>query len=225
MSPHLNRSVWQHQRYSRRAALQAGSVGLLGLGMNHVAGLRQLAAENGSPAPVRSKSVIYIFLSGGLTQHESFDPKPDAPDSIRGEFAAIETKTPGFFISEHLPRLASRSDRWAVVRSLTHPYNDHSTGHHVMLTGRTEKPIGFDGNKPTQHDYPSFPSIVQGVVPARNNLPPAAVLPWMRVTLARGIARRAFFLRVSTLRAERAPRALLAGMEILLRQRLMLRRC
>lgn len=144
--------------------------------MNHAAGLRSLAAPNES-TPSRHKAVIYIFLSGGLTQHESFDPKPDAPDSIRGEFGTIATKTPGLFISEHLPLLAARSDRWAVVRSLTHPYNEHSVGHHVMLTGRTETPIGFDGNKPTVHDFPSFPSVVQGVVPPVNNLPPAAVLP------------------------------------------------
>jgi hypothetical protein len=73
--------------------------------------------------------------------------------------------------------LAAQSDKWALVRSLTHPYNDHSTGHHVMLTGRTERPVGFDGNRPTEHDFPALASIVTGVVPPRNNLPPAAVLP------------------------------------------------
>ncbi len=177
MTPHLNTAPWKHERVARRVAIQSGSIGLLGLGMNHVAGLRSLAAENGAALPVKHKAVIYIFLSGGLTQHESFDPKPDAPDSIRGEFSPIATRTPGLFISEHLPLLAERSRHWAVVRSLTHPYNDHSTGHHVMLTGRSETPIGFDGNKPTPHDFPSFPSVVQGVVPPQNNLPPAAVLP------------------------------------------------
>ena len=80
-------------------------------------------------------------------------------------------------ICEHLPRLATRSDKWALVRSLTHPYNEHSIGHHVMLTGRTPTPVGFDGNGPKASDFPSIASVVSGVVPPRNNLPPAAVLP------------------------------------------------
>lgn len=167
-----------HVRMPRRTALQAGSIGLLGLGMNHVAGLRALGTENGSTVPKKShKAVIFIFLSGGLTQHDSFDPKPDAPDGIRGEFAAISTRTPGVQICEHLPLLAARSDKWAMVRSLTHPYNDHTISHHVMLTGRTERPVGFNEGRPTVNDFPSLASIVNGVVPPCNNLPPAAVLP------------------------------------------------
>ncbi|SVC83112.1 uncharacterized protein METZ01_LOCUS335966, partial [marine metagenome] len=76
----------------------------------------------------RAKSVIYVFLSGGLAQHESFDLKPNAPSNIRGEFNPIRTKTPGIQICEHLPMLAQRSDKWALVRSLTHPHNEHSQG-------------------------------------------------------------------------------------------------
>lgn len=171
-----------HAGVSRRTAIQAGSIGLLGLGMNHVAGLRALADETASPAsqsPTSKspKAVIYIFLSGGLAQHDSFDPKPDAPENVRGEFAPIATRTPGIQICEHLPMLAACSDKWALVRSLTHPFNEHSIGHHVMLTGRTEQPVGFDGNRPTPNDFPSIASVVKGVVPRRNNLPPAAVLP------------------------------------------------
>ena len=168
---------WTHAPVSRRAALQAGSIGLLGLGMNHVAGLRALGDQSEPQKSQRHRAVIYIFLSGGLAQHESFDPKPEAPDTIRGEFTPIATRTPGIQICEHLPLLAAQSDKWALVRSLTHPHNDHSTGHHVMLTGRSERPVGFDGNRPTPHDFPALPSVVTGVVPPRNNLPPAAVLP------------------------------------------------
>jgi hypothetical protein len=121
--------------------------------------------------------VIYIFLSGGLSQHDSFDPKPDAPDTVRGEFQPIATRAAGIQICEHLPMLAACSDKWALVRSLTHPYNEHSIGHHVMLTGRTEQPAGFSPNRPTENDFPSIASVVTGLVPQRNNLPPAAVLP------------------------------------------------
>ncbi len=153
-----------HPQLSRRTALQVGSVGLLGLGMNHLAGLRGLAAENGvAPAPPRAKAVIYIFLSGGLAQHDSFDPKPKAPESVRGEFAPIATRTPGVFVCEHLPLLAARSDQWALVRSLTHPYNEHSIGHHVMLTGRTPVPVGFNGSQPKPTDFPAIASVVAGI--------------------------------------------------------------
>src|SRR5204863_4286690 len=127
-------------------------------------GLRALAAEERARGAVRAKSVIYIFLSGGLAQHESFDPKPNAPESIRGEFTPIATATTGLRISEHLPKLAERSRLWALCRSLTHPSNDHSFGHHIMLTGRSTRPTGFDPNKPTANDHPSIASVVTQVV-------------------------------------------------------------
>src|SRR6185312_838065 len=133
----------------RRDAIQAGAVGLLGLGLGDLNALR--AARQSS-----AKSVIYIFLSGGLAQHESFDPKPDAPDGIRGEFGSIPTKTPGVRITEHLPKLAALSNQWALVRSLAHKSNDHSLGHHIMLTGRSDTPPGFNPGAPTPTDHPSI---------------------------------------------------------------------
>ena len=164
-----------HARHgiSRRTAVQAGAVGLLGLGMNHLAALQDTGA---SRAP-KAKSVIYIFLSGGLAQHESFDPKPEAPQEIRGEFGAIATRTPGLHICEHLPELAKRSEKWALVRSLTHPSNEHSAGHHIMLTGRTPLPDGFDASRPKPTDWPSIAALAGRLLPPRNNLPPALVLP------------------------------------------------
>lgn len=158
---------------SRRTAVQAGAVGLLGLGMNHLAALQAAGAAR----EPKAKSVIYIFLSGGLAQHESFDPKPDAPQEIRGEFGAIATRTPGLHICEHLPELAKRSEKWALVRSLTHPSNDHSASHHIMLTGRSPLPEGFDPNKPKPTDWPSIAALAGRLLPPRNNLPPALVLP------------------------------------------------
>ena len=142
-------AIPQHVRFSRRTAVQAGAIGLLNLGMNHVAGLRALAEQTGTgqSAVPTAKAVIYIFLSGGLAQHESFDMKPDAPDGIRGEFQPIATRTPGIQICEHLPRLAQRSEKWALVRSLAHPYPDHSAGHQLMLAGRSQLPLGFDGSE------------------------------------------------------------------------------
>ncbi|MFP6766967.1 MAG: DUF1501 domain-containing protein [Planctomycetaceae bacterium] len=168
-----------HPRLTRRTALQAGSVGLLGLGMNHVDDLRVHAAEQaGGATTARAKSVIFVFLSGGLTQHESFDPKPEAPKGIRGEFDPISTATPGIQICEHLPMLAQRSNKWAILRSLTTPYNGHSSGHMALLSGRTPMPPTFNGSKPMPEDWPSIAAIVGDVTtPRNNNLPPAIVLP------------------------------------------------
>ena len=169
-----SRRVFHHpQLISRRAAIQAGAIGLLGLGSNH---LRALRAEAPS-TPVTARSCIYIFLSGGLAQHDSFDLKPQAAAEIRGEFQPIATKTPGLQICEHLPLLAQRSHLWSICRSLTHPSNDHSAGHHIMLTGRCDLPPGFDPGRASPTDHPSIASIVGAVTKSPHNLPPAVVLP------------------------------------------------
>ena len=165
----------QHPQIARRTAIQAGAVGLLGLGMNHVQALRAQGA-NGELAS-SEKSVIYIFLSGGLAQQDSFDMKPDAPDDMRGEFNPIDTKTPGLRICEHLPMLAQRSDLWALCRSVTHGCNDHSLGHHIMLTGRSDAPRGFSGSKPQDTDWPSIAAIANAATEPRGNLPRSVVLP------------------------------------------------
>jgi len=166
-----------HPQVSRRSALQAGALGLVGLGTNHLMALREARAAESGNSNRSARSVIYIFLSGGLSQHDSFDPKPLATTEIRGEFSPIATATPGLEICEHLPLLAQRSRLWSVVRSLTHSTNDHSLAHHIMLTGRSTSPIGFNGSKPMPSDYPSLASIASAVMPQRNNLPPAVVLP------------------------------------------------
>ncbi|MBM4077033.1 MAG: DUF1501 domain-containing protein, partial [Planctomycetes bacterium] len=168
-----------HDHPTRRTLIQAGSIGLMGLGMNHVSALRAAdARQQIAPNSGRAKSVIFIFLSGGLTQHDSFDPKPDAPAGIRGEFHPISTRQTGVQICEHLPMLAERSSKWGLIRSLTTPYNGHSEGHMSILSGRTMLPVGFSGSKPQPSDWPSIASVVGDAVPRRNNnLPPAAVLP------------------------------------------------
>lgn len=165
----------RHPQFSRRDMLQVGGIGLLGLSLADVLAMRAAAQTRTQTTP---KSVIYIFLSGGLAQQDSFDPKPNAPDNIRGEFAPIRTRIPGVLMSEHLPKLAERIDKWAMVRSLTHPSNDHSLGHHIMLTGRSQAPIGFNPSMPRPADFPSIASIAGNLVPRRNGLPSAAVVPF-----------------------------------------------
>lgn len=179
---------WQHPIVSRRTAVQAGAIGLLGLGMNHVQALR--AASTSTPARKASaKSCIYIFLSGGLSQHESFDLKPDAPEGIRGEFKPAATSTTGIKISEHLPGLAQRSQHWAIVRSLTHPTNEHTRGHYYMLTGRSVDSPGFRGAREAlPSDWPAIAAIAGDALPQRaTNLPPAIVLPERLVHWSGGV--------------------------------------
>jgi hypothetical protein len=167
--PHHN---LEHPRFTRRTAIQAGTIGLLGLAAGDIAASRARA-----DAKAEARSVIYIFLSGGLSQLDSFDLKPTAPAEIRGEFKPIATRTPGMRICEHLPRLAQRSHLWSLVRSLTHSTNDHSAGHLFMLSGRNQLPPGFNSSAPKPTDWPSIAAIAGAATQPRNNLPRAAVLP------------------------------------------------
>jgi hypothetical protein len=105
--------------------------------------------------------VIFLFLFGGPSQLETFDLKPDAPSKIRGPFKPIASRTPGLLISEHLDRLASASDKFCVVRTMTHSYNDHSGAGHYIQTGRRwHVPIG-GGFDATPKDWPSIGSVVE----------------------------------------------------------------
>src|SRR5207248_7778551 len=129
----------------RRSFLQAGTIGALGLSMTDVAALRGTAAGSSTAKP---RAVIFLFLTGGPSQHDTFDMKPNGPVEFKGEFNPIATRTPGIRICQHLPLLAQRSQHWALVRSLTHKNSGHQEGTYVMLTGRTELPTTFRHSLP-----------------------------------------------------------------------------
>jgi Protein of unknown function (DUF1501) len=159
---------------TRRDALCAGAVGLLGL--SDLSALRAVS----NPAVPRAKSVIFVFLTGGLSHHDSFDLKPDAPDSVRGEFKPIATKTNGIRICEHLPLLAERSDKYAIIRSMATGSDGHEVACHMLLTGRLDLPVGFSTqNVPNPHEWPSLPAQINFAKSGRgrDHLPPAVVLP------------------------------------------------
>ena len=166
---------WSHPILTRRSAVQAGAVGLLGLGTADLSALRALAGSDRAP---QAKRVLFVFLNGGLSQHDSFDMKPDAPAEVRGEFNPIATRTPGIEICEHLPMLAQRSEQWALLRSLGTGSNGHAEACHMMFTGRLDLPIGFSGAGPTPNDWPSVPALVTYANRNRRSpLPPAVILP------------------------------------------------
>ncbi len=172
-----NSTISSSLRVPRRRLLQAGGAGLFGLNLPKI-----LAAESQeSPIPPRAKSVIFLFLFGGPSQHETFDLKPDAPEKIRGHYRPIASRTPGLQICEKLPQLASISDRFAVVRTLSHSYNDHSGGGHYLQTGhRWQIPVGAGFNA-TPEDWPSMGAVVDYVLQQREglirDLPNYAVIP------------------------------------------------
>src|SRR5436305_2394068 len=117
---------------SRRDFLKAGVIGAGSAGLT-LTGLDL----HGAPTPTRQKNCIILFLVGGPSQLETFDPKPGAPAEVRGPFGSIATRCPGVRISEHLPRLATRLDRVALVRSVHHDAAPiHETGHQLLQTGR-----------------------------------------------------------------------------------------
>jgi uncharacterized protein (DUF1501 family) len=150
--------------HSRRQFLGFGGAGLLGLSLPKVLAAQEQAAlgELAAGRP-RAKSVIFLFLFGGPSQLETFDMKPNAPDTIRGPFKPIACRTPGLLISEHLPKIAAISDRICVLRTLTHPYNDHSSAGHYIQTGHAwHVPIG-GGFNATEKDWPAMGSIVEYV--------------------------------------------------------------
>ncbi|HEV3023864.1 MAG TPA: DUF1501 domain-containing protein [Pirellulales bacterium] len=126
----------------RRESLQLG-LGLLGCGgLVNLLRLRAQAADVAGASPTAS-SCILIWLDGGPSHFETFDPKPEAPVEIRGEFEAIETRIPGVRFSQHLPKLASIAEKFAVVRSVCHNQGNHGAGNHYMMTGAPPRiPVG-----------------------------------------------------------------------------------
>jgi hypothetical protein len=141
----------------RRELLQVAGAGLLGLSLP-----KMWAAESAAPPRnPRAKSVLFVFLYGGPSQLETFDLKPDAPSTIRGPFKPIASRTPDLRICEHLPKLAERSDKYCVIRTVNHPQNDHN-GTHFIQTGHPLPPAerGADQVNATDKDWPAFGSVI-----------------------------------------------------------------
>lgn len=135
-------------------------------------GLSGTARSNGL-AIVPSRRAILISMTGGASQLETFDPKPDAPAAVRGTFKSIETSVPGLRFSESLPRLAQRADRLAVIRSLHHDAAPiHETGQQLLQTGRLSM---------SKATFPHWGSLVTKTVGQRSNVPGNVILPGLTV--------------------------------------------
>jgi uncharacterized protein (DUF1501 family) len=144
---------------NRREFLRVGGLSLFGLG------LPQFLQARTAPRP-RAKACILLFMWGGPAQQDTWDMKPDAPAEYRGEFRPIATRVPGLRICEHLPRLAQRTDRLALIRSMTHNDVNHLTATHYLLTGKAAPP------GPLGDDWPSYGALLAKLGRGRGPLPP-----------------------------------------------------
>lgn len=157
----------------RREFLKVGALGMTGLTVAGLLQARALAKENGTP--IRNKSVVLLFLEGGASQLETFDPKPNAPAEIRSPLGSIPTRLPGLQFGSLFPRLAQLADKMAIVQSFTHSDGDHGGAAHWVKTGHPWPPpfFGQSGVRIAQLT-PSIGSVVaraRGPVPPREGVP------------------------------------------------------
>jgi hypothetical protein len=166
---------------TRREVLQIGYSGLLGIGLSGaMAPKAAKAAADAALKSGRAKSMIFVYLTGGLSHHDTFDMKPDAPAEIRGEFKPIATNVPGIQISEHLPLLAQRMDRIALVRSMTHRNAGHLPATHWTLTGKAMPGIPIDAGVDkvrSRTDWPCYGAGAAYFRPPTDGVPAAVNLP------------------------------------------------
>jgi hypothetical protein len=162
---------------TRRAVLQVGYSGLVGLSLPGLLAGRAAARTSGSAG--RARSVIVILLSGGLGQHDSFDMKPEAPDGMRGEFKPIATAVPGISMCEHLPGLAERAGKLAIVRSMSHPEGNHLVAVHRVLTGQPSNPRGANDidRVASRDDFPCYAAVLDRVRRRSDGVPSGVALP------------------------------------------------
>src|SRR5437773_9733050 len=118
----------------RRSFLKAGILGFAGLSLPDLLRVQAQAAAAGRSGS-RERSVIILWMRGGPSQHETWDPKPEAPSEVRGVFGAIPTKVSGIRISGLLPRSAAIMNKWSILRSLHHDDAGHSRADHICFTG------------------------------------------------------------------------------------------
>jgi hypothetical protein len=146
---------------SRRDLLRAGGVAV---------GASFLPAVRAEPSTAKAKSVIFLWLAGGVTHHESFDPKPDAPEEIRGTLSAIQTRLPGVRFSEVMPRMAEQADKIALVRTFAAGTDDHFQAQARALSGRMVNLLQIDTE-------PNVGAVVSKLRGGRNGFPGYVAVP------------------------------------------------
>ena len=157
---------------TRRDSLRAGGLGALGLT------LPQLLAAGATGRPAKAKRCIVLFLLGGPAQHSTWDPKPDAPAEIRGEFSPVDTVVPGMRIGSIFPKLAKQADKLCLLRAISTGDNAHSSSGYAMHTGVPHAPLNAEGVNPgAPNDSPALAALVRKFRGDVGGLPGSVRLP------------------------------------------------
>jgi hypothetical protein len=166
-------------RLDRRGFLRMGAAGVVGATVPTNA-YSDDDSSNSRLGKGAAKSVLIVMLSGGPSQLDTLDPKPESPTEVRGEFSPISTSIPGIVVCEHLPKLARKMDRWALIRTLAHREHNHLLATHVALTGRpTPLPRGGSDldRVESRNDFPNFASALGYIRPRNDGIPSGVSLP------------------------------------------------
>src|SRR5688572_1794162 len=172
--------------HTRREFIRVGSASLFGMSLPQIFSLQAQAAEegkkrNGQKGFGQAKSVILLFLQGGPSHIDIWDPKPDAPSNVRGEFKPIKTKVPGVLVSEHMPLLAQSLDKCTLIRSMSYTPEglfNHTAAIYQMLTGYPPDKVSPSGQlePPSSRDFPTVGSNLAKLKP-----PQVAMLPFVEM--------------------------------------------
>jgi len=159
--------------HRRDALLRLGQAAIGGVTLPGLLRAEQQGQQLGTGT---AKSCILIYLWGGPPQMDMWDPKPHAPDGIRSYFDPIATSVPGVHFTDQLPRMAQHADKMCVVRSFTHPSNQHEVGVYHTLTGKIDNTLAVPRNRRNRRDFPNMGSIVSkfsppSVMPASVTVP------------------------------------------------------
>src|SRR5499427_2755586 len=174
--------------FTRRELLRIGSIGMMGLSLPHFFFWRDAHAEAaaskyaGARGWESAKNVVMIFLQGGPSHIDIWDPKPDAPSNIRGEFKPIKTRIPGTWIGEHMPMMAEHLDKATLIRSMSYTPNglfNHTAAIYQMLTGYAPDKVSPSGQlePPSPADFPTAGSQVSKIKPPHDPVLPFVELP------------------------------------------------
>ena len=165
---------------NRRQCLELGAAGVAASALPMSARAATTRKSTQSGVAGQAKSVLIVMLSGGPSQLDTLDPKPNAPAEIRGEFGTISTTIPGVSICEHLPKLAERTNNWSILRTMAHVEHNHLLATHVALTGRPT-PVPRGGSDldrvESRYDFPNFAAALDYVRPRQDGIPTGVSLP------------------------------------------------
>lgn len=161
---------------TRRDCIRLGLGGLFGGGLVNGLRARGESSSPGGPVPTAERCIL-IWMDGGPTHFETFDPKPDAPAEVRGEFAPIRTALSGTYFSQHMEKLAASLNDFAMIRSIRHNQGNHGAGNHYMMTGApTRIPVGCGA---FVSFHPSLGSVAARELGRDNGLPAYFSMPGM----------------------------------------------